>query len=100
MFRPSLLSVTVCALLSTAAWAAAPRQPIEWIGKASIAGNRADRSQLTAKLEDGTPANRLGSWGSGIAYTGQDDLYVVLPDRGPNGSPYNPSIDNTTSYPA
>jgi hypothetical protein len=100
MFRQSLLSVTVCTLLSTAASAAAPRQPIELIGKASIAGNRADRSQLTGKLEDGTPANRLGSWGSGIAYTGQDDLYVVVSDRGPNASTYKPAVDNTTSYPA
>ncbi len=55
---------------------------------------------LAGKLEDGTPANRLGAWGSAIAYTGRDDLYVVLPDRGPNGSDYNPAIDNTTSFPA
>ncbi|HEY1784523.1 MAG TPA: esterase-like activity of phytase family protein [Pirellulales bacterium] len=87
-------------LPATAASAAAPRQPIELIGKVSIAGNRADRSKLSGKLEDGTPANRLGSWGSGIAYSGQDDLYVVVSDRGPNASNYKPAVDNTTSYPA
>ena len=100
MFRQLLFVIMVCALLSANARAAAPRPPIEAIGTGSMAGNRADRSQLTGKLEDGTPANRLGSWGSGIAYTGHDDLYAVVSDRGPNASNYKPAVDNTTSYAA
>jgi hypothetical protein len=100
MFHRLLFLITFAALLSAKAQAAKPTPPIELIGTGSIAGNRADRSQLPGKLEDGTPANRLGSWGSGIAYAGQDDLYVVIADRGPNASTYKPSVDNTTSYPA
>ena len=100
MFRPLLFVITVSALLSAHALAAPARPPIESIGSGSIAGDHADRSKLPGNLEDGTPADRLGSWGSGIAYTGRDDLYVVLPDRGPNASTDRPSVDNTTSYPA
>src|SRR6185312_15090568 len=36
-----------------------------------------------ALLEDGTPNNRIGAIGSAVAYTGDGDRYVVLPDRGP-----------------
>ncbi|HEX4144927.1 MAG TPA: esterase-like activity of phytase family protein [Pirellulales bacterium] len=100
MFRQLLFVITSFALLLAGARAAAAAPPIEMIGTGSIGGNHADRSHLTGKLEDGTPANRLGSWGSGIAYTGRDDLYVVVSDRGPNASDYKPSVDNTTSYPA
>ena len=100
MFRQLLSVVTASLWLSIGARFASALPPIALIGTGSIDGTRADQSKLTGKLEDGTPANRLGSWGSGIAYTGQDNLYVGLPDRGPNGSAYNPSIDNTTSYPA
>ena len=98
--RQLLSVITVVALLSAGDRSVAAPPPIALVGTGSIAGNRADRSQLTGKVEDGTPANRLGAWGSGIAYTGKDDLYVVLPDRGPNGSSYKPSVDDTTSYPA
>jgi hypothetical protein len=36
-------------------------------------------------LEDGTPHDRLGGFGSGIAYTGVGTKYVATPDRGPSG---------------
>jgi hypothetical protein len=34
-------------------------------------------------LEDKSPNNRLGGFGSAIAYTGQGNKYLLLPDRGP-----------------
>jgi hypothetical protein len=58
MLRQLLSVITVAALLSADAPLAPALPPIELIGTGSIAGNRADRSQLTGKLEDGTPANR------------------------------------------
>lgn len=60
------------------------------IGTGEISGTAIDQSGLTDTLSDGTPHNRLGGIGSGIAYTGQGDQYVMVPDRGP--------ADGTTSY--
>ncbi len=100
MFRPLLFVVMLGTLLSAHAASTPAATPIELVATGTSPGNTADRSQLLGKLEDGTLANRLGSWGSGIAYTGQDNLFVAVPDRGPNASAYNPSVDNTTSYPA
>ncbi len=64
-------------------------------GSGSLSGT--DKSGLTGTLEDGTPANLLGAFGSSIAYAGRG-TYVVAPDRGANGTSYNPAIDNTTTY--
>ena len=56
---------------------------ITLIGATSIPGTATDRSGLTDTLSGGIPHNRLGSFGSGIAYTGKDDLYIACDDRGP-----------------
>lgn len=63
-------------------------------------GGGLDRSGVSGALENGEPAALLGGYGSGIAYTGQGNQYVVVPDRGPNAVPYNPAVDDTTSYAA
>lgn len=64
---------------------------ITLIGKGTIPGNAVDQSGLTGLLEDSvTPRNRIGGFGSAIAYTGSGDLYVAVPDRGP--------ADGTTTY--
>jgi len=63
----------------------------------SPAGSFADLSGLTDKLENGVPANLLGGIGSGLAYA-SGNTFLAVPDRGPNAIPYNPAIDNTTSY--
>lgn len=63
---------------------------IELIGKVVIPSKISDMSGLKGKLDDGTPLDRLGGFGSGIAYTGEKNRYVVLPDRGPK--------DGATSY--
>jgi hypothetical protein len=79
---------------------ASAASPVELIATGSVAADLADRSGLTGILADGNPVNRLGSFGSGIAYTGHDNLYVAVADRGPNATTHDPSIDNTTSYPS
>jgi hypothetical protein len=76
---PRLLCVVV--ILALVAPPAAAE--IKLVGKVAIPGTASDRSGLTDILKDGTPHNRLGSYGSGIAYTGQGNRYVLVPDRGP-----------------
>ncbi|HUK62121.1 MAG TPA: esterase-like activity of phytase family protein, partial [Dongiaceae bacterium] len=62
-----------------------------YIGTGTVPGNATDQSGLTGTLEDGvTPGNRVGGFGSAIAYTGNGSLYVATPDRGP--------ADGTTTY--
>jgi hypothetical protein len=63
----------------------------------SVAGHNADLSGLTGTLENGLPANLLGGLGSGIAYAG-GNTFLAVPDRGPNATPYNSSVDDTVSY--
>src|SRR5262245_6853876 len=55
---------------------------VRLIGPAQIAGDAAERSGLTNLLEGGIPHNRLGGI-SAIEFTGQDDRYLLLADRGP-----------------
>jgi hypothetical protein len=56
---------------------------ITLIGKASIAGDASDKSGLTTTPGSSCPADRLGSFGSGIAYTGSGNRYIAIDDRGP-----------------
>ncbi len=63
----------------------------------SRAGSFADLSGLNYNLENGAPANLLGGFGSGIAHV-TGNIFLALPDRGPNAIPVNPLIDQTASY--
>ncbi len=63
----------------------------------SRAGSFADLSGLTYKLENGVPANSLGGFGSGLAYA-SGNVFIGLPDRGPNAVPFDSAIDDTASY--
>jgi len=54
-------------------------------------------NQTAAPLENAVPGNRLGGFGSSIAYAG-GDTFLMLPDRGPNAVEYASSIDSTVSY--
>ena len=56
-----------------------------------------DLSGLTGTLENGVAANVLGGLGSGLTYAG-GNTFLAVPDRGPNATPYNSAIDDTTSY--
>ena len=63
---------------------------VDLLGVGSFAGDAFDTSGFSGNLEDGTPKNRMGGFGSAIAYTGIDNRYVAVPDRGP--------ADGGTSY--
>jgi len=63
----------------------------------SRAGAWTDLSGLTYDLENGVPANALGGFGSAIAYA-SGNVFLTLPDRGPNALVYDAAIDNTVSY--
>jgi hypothetical protein len=55
---------------------------IQLLGVAELPGTTVDKSGLQGRLEDGTPHNQLGGL-SAIDYSGADDIYYVLSDRGP-----------------
>src|SRR5258706_3876664 len=83
------------------AWSAAPaRAAVTYLGNALIDGTGTDASGQTDPLEDGSRGNALDGFGSGIAYTGYANRYVLLADRGPNklGYPGSFNTDNTVSY--
>lgn len=64
----------------------------------SISGTYEDLAlETAAPLENGVPGNRLGGLGSGLAYAG-GNIFLALPDRGPNAKAYNAAVDDTTSY--
>jgi hypothetical protein len=78
-------------LLATRLSTPSAAAPIELIGVGTISGSATDGLTLSpTTLEDGTPHNRVGGFGSAISYTGVGSLYIATPDRGP--------ADGTTSY--
>lgn len=85
--RKTLTAAIVAALSLAGSLASAS---VTYLGSVGIAGNATDLSGLTDTLEDGSPHNKLGGFGSAIAYTGYNNTYIATPDRGP--------ADGTTSY--
>lgn len=66
------------------------------IGTLNASGG--DLSAATAgPLENGVAGNVLGGLGSGLAWAGSN-TFVATPDRGPNATPWNAALDDTTSY--
>lgn len=66
------------------------------IGTLNASGG--DLSAATAgPLENGVAGNVLGGLGSGLAWAG-GNTFVATPDRGPNATPWNAALDDTTSY--
>ncbi len=100
MFSRNLLVVALA--LGSPLGAAA--QEVRFIGTAMIDGKGSDLSGLPSTLlEDGvSPLNGLNGFGSAMAYTGFENRYLLLPDRGPNKVEYKggEAVDNTTSYPS
>lgn len=71
---------------------------IKLIAVGQVDGSYRDLSVRTAALlENGTIGNILGGVGSGLAYAG-GNIFIALPDRGPNATPYDATRDDTTSY--
>lgn len=79
----STLRPLVFALVASAGCTSLAPAEVKLIGRVSIPGDLRDKSGLTEKLDDGTPQDLLGAFGSGIAYTGAGNRYVMVADRGP-----------------
>src|ERR1044071_5712129 len=86
------------ALLASLLAVSTAHAAVDLIAIGSLSGNLQDlATETNAPLESGTPGNLLGGIGSGFAYAG-GNTFLALPDRGPNAMPYNPAVDDTTSY--
>ncbi len=78
--------------------APAAQAQIDLIAIGEVNSNYQDLSTRTADpLENGVAGNLLGGVGSGLAYAG-GNRFIAIPDRGPNANPYNPLVDDTTSF--
>jgi Esterase-like activity of phytase len=89
--RRASLSLCVAAMFASGAHAAPNLLAIGSLNGSS------DLSGLTAPLENGLAGNVLGGMGSGMAWAGGNN-FLATPDRGPNATPYNSSVDDTVSY--
>src|SRR5215510_4661672 len=82
----------------TSLYASAVQAEVKLIAIGSINGHYEDlATETVSPLENGVPGNRLGGMGSGLAYAG-GNIFLGLPDRGPNAKPYNSAVDDTASY--
>jgi hypothetical protein len=94
MTKKTQLSTLAAALFAASACHAG----IDLIAIGSADPASSDRAARThGPLENGVSGNILGGLGSGLAWAG-GSLFLALPDRGPNATPYNPLVDETTSY--
>jgi hypothetical protein len=57
---------------------------IDYLGYTAIPGTTTDTSGLPGTSAPGFPQDRMGGFGSGIAYSGFGNTYLFAPDRGPN----------------
>src|SRR5262249_48014561 len=88
----------LCAVVSCAFSASTVHSAPVLIAIGSLAPDIPDLSTATAgPLENGVAGNLLGGIGSGLAWAG-GNTFIALPDRGPNATPYNSLIGDTTSY--
>ena len=88
---------TLRALFLASVFAATAAQAAPTLIAIGTLGGTTDLSGLTGALENGLPGNILGGLGSGLAYAG-GNTFIATPDRGPNATPYNAAVDDTTSY--
>ncbi len=79
--RVLFLAALLCAIPAFAQ--STPQAAPTLIATGSVPGNATDKSGLTDSV-GGIPHNTFGSFGSGIDYTGKDNLYIAVNDRGPN----------------
>lgn len=91
--RPTALG----AALAVGAALALPAAAADLIAIGRLPGDGADFSGQSAPLENGVRGDLLGGIGSALAWAG-GNVFVALPDRGPNAVAWNADIDDTTSY--
>ncbi|HXY35864.1 MAG TPA: esterase-like activity of phytase family protein [Planctomycetaceae bacterium] len=84
-----LLAATCLLAVGGLARAARAEDEIQFLGMAELPPGTTDKSGLTDLLLGKTPHNQLGGL-SALEYSGHDDVYYVLPDRGPGdgSAPY------------
>jgi hypothetical protein len=82
-------AILVVLSLAVSTVSAAPPPGIDLVGKGTIAGFASDQSGLTGVIcQAGSPENCVsksifGGFGSDLAYTGHDNVFISAPDRGP-----------------
>lgn len=84
------------ALASLASWSRAASAEPRLLATGALPGS-ADRSGLPGKLENGAAADMLGGLGSAIDHV-SGNIFLALPDRGPNARKFNKGLDDTVSY--
>ena len=89
MFKRALTVFVCTACVLVAALRAAAPPGVTLVGRGAVAGNLLDASGLAGQIcQQGNPANCVpqaifGGFGSDVAYTGHDSVFVAAPDRGP-----------------
>ncbi len=78
---PALTLLTACGVLPSSGPASEPRL----LGSLTIPGDAQDLSGLSGEFPGGETRNQLGGF-SAITYTGSNDEYLIIPDRGPNST--------------
>jgi hypothetical protein len=80
--------LAIVGFAATTLWGAS-EPGIAFVGRGEIPGNLADKSGLSGKIcQSGNATNcipntTLGGLGSAITYTGFDNVFIAVPDRGP-----------------
>jgi hypothetical protein len=82
MNRPAL-RVWLLSAIAFCSIAVPASAEISFLGVGTLPGDTADLSGLEGTYADGMPRNRLGGIGSGIAYTGSGNAYLMVADSGP-----------------
>ena len=85
--RLAVLSLVILTLNASTLWAATPG--ITLIGRGFVDGSALDESGLKGIIcqadnpTNCVPKSLLGGFGSAMAFTGYDDVFIAAPDRGP-----------------
>ena len=105
MTRSMRVALVATLILSASSLMAVAPAGIELVGIGYIPGNALDKSGLTGNIcQASAPANCvpkavLGGFGSALAYTGHDNVFLAAPDRGPfDGLTDVPYLDRFSSF--
>jgi hypothetical protein len=86
-------AAAIAAMLS----AALPVHAIDLVAIGKLSATASDFSGQSGTLENGVRGDLLGGLGSGLTWAG-GSTFLALPDRGPNATAWNSSVDDTASY--